>query len=66
MATQLKPITTIRAKSVSVGQSQKIRDMTDVDLSEVKDGSILIYSEENSNFKAKNDLDEQNIEGGHY
>lgn len=66
MASALKTIQTIQAKTVSVGRAPSLADQSDVDMSQAREGSILIYSADTETFVAKNDLDNQNVEGGHY
>lgn len=44
----------------------KISDATDVDDSNLEDGSILIYSQSNDMWVASRLLEQQAIESGHY
>jgi hypothetical protein len=46
--------------------SQKLVDLSDVDISDAKDGSLLIYNEVEKKFVASNLLEKQEINGGHF
>ena len=46
--------------------SRTLNDMLDVDTSGRSDGSLLVYDEEESKFKATKLLDKQTINGGHF
>lgn len=58
-------------KSVMVNQSgviavRKISDLTDVDITNKANGSLLIYDENQEKFIASTLLDNQQINGGHF
>jgi hypothetical protein len=58
-------------KSVMVNQSgliavRKLSDLIDVDTTGKKNGSLLIYDEEQDKFVASTLLDKQEINGGQY
>ena len=62
---------TVQGKnSVLVNQSgqviRKLGDLADVDLSGLEDGFLLIYSAASGKFEASRDLEQQNINGGHF
>lgn len=44
----------------------KLQDLTNVNMMNAEDGSILIYNPETNQFVATNNLDKQDIDGGHY
>ena len=59
------------AKSVLVNQAGKIvqvniKELLGIDLTNLEDGSILIYSTNNEKFEASTLLEKQNINGGHF
>lgn len=56
---------TVSAVQTSV-PSNSIENMTDVDLQNLEDGSILIYKNATSMWTASRLLDRQNLEGGNY
>jgi hypothetical protein len=43
-----------------------LSDLADVDLSDLQDGSLLIYSSTSEKFEASILLEKQNINGGHF
>jgi hypothetical protein len=59
-----------KATKVFVNQSglviRRISDLADVNLSAKKDGSLLIYNEDENKFVASTLLDKQEINGGHF
>jgi hypothetical protein len=48
------------------GLPRSLRSLTDVDLSNLEDGSLLIYNESVEKFQASTLLEKQNINGGHF
>jgi hypothetical protein len=46
--------------------SRNLNDLSDVDTSAKKDGSLLIYDEENNKFVASTLLEKQQINGGNF
>lgn len=56
--------------SVLVDQSgqviRRLGDLADVDLSDLQDGSLLIYSAASEKFEASILLEKQNINGGNF
>jgi hypothetical protein len=57
--------TTVSASPTSV-PSNSVANMSDVDLQELQDGSLLIYKNATSKWTASRLLDQQNLEGGYY
>lgn len=62
---------TVQGKtSVIVNQSgqviRQLSDLTDVDLSGLVDGALLIYNATTEKFVASRELEMQNINGGHF
>jgi hypothetical protein len=43
-----------------------ISTATDVDVSDLEDGSVLVYKSSSLKWKATRTLEQQNLEGGHY
>lgn len=52
----------IKSNIVGAGLSQ----LKDVDVSNLKDGSVLVYSTENSSWEATTILQKQTVEAGEY
>jgi len=46
--------------------SGSLSALSDVDLTNLENGSLLIYSDTSEKFEASRDLEEQNINGGSY
>jgi hypothetical protein len=57
--------TDVNATLTSV-PSNSVANMSDVDLQELQDGSLLIYKNATSKWTASRLLDQQNLEGGYY
>ena len=64
------PVRCPKTTKVFVNQSglviRRVSDLADVNLSSKKDGSLLIYNEEENKFVASILLDKQEINGGHF
>lgn len=72
MATAKKVTRTI-VKKVTIGKpvrkvvaSNTLADLRDVDLSELEDGSVLVYDEVDEKWKSTRKLEKQIINGGGY
>ncbi len=59
-----------RKPNVIVNQSnlavKRLGDLTDIDLSDKKDGSVLIYDENEQKFVTTSLLDKQQVNGGFF
>jgi hypothetical protein len=59
-----------RKPNVIVNQSnlavKRLGDLTDIDLSDKKDGSVLIYDENEQKFVTSTLLDKQQVNGGFF
>jgi hypothetical protein len=59
-----------RKPNVIVNQSnlavKRLGDLTDIDLSDKKDGSVLIYNENEQKFVTSTLLDKQQVNGGFF
>ena len=74
--TQVKRVTKdeTQIKKVVVGRPIRrinqarinINEIQGIDLTNLEDGSLLIYSDATENFQASRDLEKQNINGGNY
>lgn len=49
-----------------VGESNAINTAPDVDVANLRDGSVLVYAENTSKWTATRTLEKQNVEGGHF
>ena len=74
-ATVVTPGNITRVARVTVGRPVRrvvsqaaagIQGLSDVDLSSLTNGSVLVYSSGSSKWVATQDLEEQNINGGSY
>lgn len=63
--TQQRPI---QARTVSIGQPQRLTDLADIDSSELANGATLIYDLASQTFKLTNEMDnpDTKIIGGKY
>jgi hypothetical protein len=63
--TQTNPV---QAKTVSIGQPQKLTDLTDIDSTNLANGATLIYDLASQTFKVTNEMDnpDTKIIGGKY
>jgi lipopolysaccharide export system protein LptA len=63
--TQSNPV---QAKTVSIGQPQKLTDLTDIDSTQLANGATLIYDLASQTFKLTNEMDnpDTKIIGGKY
>lgn len=74
--TQVKRVTKdeTQVKKVIVGRPIRrinearinINEIQGIDLTNLEDGSLLIYNTSTENFEASRDLEKQNINGGNY
>lgn len=48
------------------GPQASISTLPDVDVSELNNGSVLVYSQQNQKWKSTTTLDAQNMEGGEF
>lgn len=62
----VKPKQTVMVNQSGVIAVRKLSDLTDVDVSSRRDGSLLIYDEIEEKFVASTLLEKQNINGGHF
>jgi len=46
--------------------SREINKLDDIDVSNLQDGSVLVYSTNSSKWEASTTLDKQAVEGGYY
>lgn len=46
--------------------SREINKLDDIDVGNLEDGSVLIYSTSSSKWEASTTLDKQSVEGGYY
>lgn len=56
----------IQARTLAVGQPGKLSELADIDITRLKHGTVLVYSEDSERWVAQNNLDAQDMEGGHY
>jgi len=74
MTVHVNHTTTTQVKKIIVGKPVRrvrparfsITDLTDVDLTNLQDGSLLIYDTGSQKFEANINLEKQNINGGNY
>jgi len=64
--TQVKKVVVGRPVRRVNESSGSMSGLTDVDLTNLENGSLLIYSDTSEKFEASRDLEEQNINGGSY
>lgn len=55
-----KPVRRIRQAGNNIG------DLNNVDLSNLQDGSVLVYNQSTTNFESTLNLEKQNVNGGSY
>jgi hypothetical protein len=60
----VKPNRTVLVNQSGIIATRKLSDLLDVDVSAKKDGSLLIYDEEQEKFVASTLLEKQIIDGG--
>lgn len=48
------------------GAAGSIRTLSDVDVTNIEDGSVLVYKESTEKWVATRDLEKQRLEGGQY
>jgi hypothetical protein len=65
---KIKPTRSIQAKSMSYTPTQKLGDLLDVDTTNRKDGSIIIWDEVTQSFKVIGEVENDglNIIGGSF
>jgi hypothetical protein len=61
----VSPIRTVTARSTS-GGSGSIGSLTDVDVTTLQDGSILVYNSQSGKFESTTTLENQILNGGNY
>mgnify|MGYP000901033808 FL=1 len=65
---KIRPSNPVQAKTVAVGQPQKLTDLADVDSSQLANGAMLSYDLATQTFILKNEVDnpDTKIIGGKY
>lgn len=58
--------TNVQARTVAVGSPGKLSEMADIDITRLKYGAVLIYNDEQEKWVAQNEMEAQDITGGHY
>lgn len=69
MRIQVKPTTTPKVATVGIqGPSgpNQLGSATDLDTTNLEDGSVIVYNQNKSKFETTKTLEKQNLEGGHY
>ena len=57
----------IQAGTINIGSAGSLSELTDIDMSALEQGAVLIYDETAGLWKAKADMDDgTRIESGHY
>lgn len=64
--TQVKSVTIGTPVSRVIRSAQSINTLAGVDVSNLNNGSVLVYNSSSSNWVSTLDLEEQNISGGQY
>ena len=55
----------LRVRS-SVTVARRIQDFTDINASNLEDGSVLVYKQSDENWVATRNLNQQNVDGGEF
>jgi len=55
-----KPVRRVRPATNTIGE------LSNVDLSNLQDGSVLVYNQTTTNFESTLNLEKQNVNGGNY
>jgi len=55
----------LRVRS-SVTVTRRIQDFTDINVSNLEDGSVLVYKQSDENWVATRNLNQQNVDGGEF
>jgi hypothetical protein len=50
----------------SVTVTRNLNDLADINVSNLQDGSVLVYKESNENWVATRNLNQQNVDGGEF
>jgi hypothetical protein len=50
----------VTVRSIELGAGIRLVDLLDIDLQELSDGALLVYDEQNENFKTTPNLDNHN------
>ena len=74
MTVEVKHTSTTQVKKVIVGKPVRriqqarinISEIEGIDLSNLQDGSVLVYNDNTTNFESTVNLEKQNINGGNY
>lgn len=57
----LSNVSSVQARTVAIGGTKALSDLTDVDLSAVADGSVLVYNGTTGKFVATREVDNRNL-----
>jgi hypothetical protein len=57
----LSNVSSVQARTVAVGAGKSLADLSDVDLSAVADGSVLVYNGTTGKFVATREVDNRNL-----